>query len=297
LPARDPIYVFADRGEHEVKNIARPVRVYAMSADAVASVPLGAPAASAVAKKWRIPIIALCLVALLATGIGGWWVWRDRTSPFLSSRERPASTAGILGSAVPRLSIIVLPFENLSPDPDQQYFADAITDDLTTDLSRIAGSFVIARNTAYSYRGQVIDVKQIGRDLGVHYVLEGSVRRLAEISVDGGEADIGNLVERRQRFHHQFANLVARNVAPARTFELAHDRVDGALGAVSLEIPLAQGDVDRAGELVAIEWLALPILLDHRQVSQLDTFEGGEPSGAVRTRPAAANGAAIIGRP
>jgi len=73
--------------------------------------------------------------------------------------------------------------------------------------------------------------------------------------------------------------------------------VSGALGAVSLEIPLAQGDVDRAGELVAIEWLALPILLDHHQVSQLDTFEGGEPSGAVRTRPAAANGAAIIGRP
>jgi TolB-like protein/Flp pilus assembly protein TadD len=77
----------------------------------------------------------------------------------------------------PRLSIVVLPFENLSNDPEQEYFADGITDDLTTDLSRISGSFVIARSTAFTYKGKPIDVKQISRDLGVRYVLEGSVRR------------------------------------------------------------------------------------------------------------------------
>jgi TolB-like protein len=76
----------------------------------------------------------------------------------------------------PRLSLVVLPFANLGNDPDQEYFVDAITDDLTTDLSRISGSVVIARTTAFTYKGKAADVKQIGRELGVHYVLAGSVR-------------------------------------------------------------------------------------------------------------------------
>ena len=77
----------------------------------------------------------------------------------------------------PRLSIVVLPFGNLSEDRQQQYFADGLTDDLTTDLSRLAGMFVIARNTAFTYKGKPIDAKQIGRELGVRYMLEGSVRQ------------------------------------------------------------------------------------------------------------------------
>jgi TolB-like protein/class 3 adenylate cyclase/Flp pilus assembly protein TadD len=82
--------------------------------------------------------------------------------------------------SLPRLSIVVLPFANLSNDPDQEYFADAITEDLTTDLSRIPGSFVIARSTAFTYKGAAVDVKQIGRELGVRYVLEGSVRSVSD---------------------------------------------------------------------------------------------------------------------
>ena len=77
----------------------------------------------------------------------------------------------------PRLSIVVLPFANLSDDPEQQYFADGITEDLTTDLSRIADMLVISRNTAFTYRDKPINAKQIGRELGVRYVLEGSVQR------------------------------------------------------------------------------------------------------------------------
>jgi TolB-like protein len=77
----------------------------------------------------------------------------------------------------PRLSIVVLPFTNLSDDRDQQYFADAITEDLTTDLSRIEDMFVISRNTAFTYWNKPVDTKQIGRELGVRYILEGSVRR------------------------------------------------------------------------------------------------------------------------
>src|SRR4029077_20688314 len=78
----------------------------------------------------------------------------------------------------PRLSIVVLPFANLGGGPKQQYFADALTDDLTTDLSRIADMLVISRNTAFTYRDKPADTRQIGRELRVRYALEGSVRRL-----------------------------------------------------------------------------------------------------------------------
>ncbi len=83
-------------------------------------------------------------------------------------------------ATAPRLSIVVLPFENLSDDKEQDYFADGITDDLTTDLSHLEGSFVIARGTAFTYKGKPVDAKAIGRELGVRYLLEGSVRRVGE---------------------------------------------------------------------------------------------------------------------
>ena len=80
-------------------------------------------------------------------------------------------------SGPPRLSIVVLPFANMGGDPEQEYFVDGVTESLTTDLSGISGAFVIARNTAFTYKGKAADVKQIGRDLNVRYVLEGSVQR------------------------------------------------------------------------------------------------------------------------
>jgi TolB-like protein/class 3 adenylate cyclase len=91
------------------------------------------------------------------------------------TRAKPAPTPE--KSAPPRLSLVVLPFANIGGDPEQEYFADGVTESLTTDLSRISGAFVIARNTAFTYRAKAADVKQIGRDLGVRYVLEGSVQR------------------------------------------------------------------------------------------------------------------------
>src|ERR1700720_4788235 len=88
-----------------------------------------------------------------------------------------APTAIAQPFVAPRLSIVVLPFANLSNDPDQQYFADGITEDLTTDLSQVANMFVISRNSAFTYKDKPVDAKQIGRELGVRYVLEGSVQR------------------------------------------------------------------------------------------------------------------------
>jgi len=91
---------------------------------------------------------------------------------------RPERSGG--SRSVPPLSIVVLPFANLTNDPEQRYFADGITDDLTTDLSRIENAFVISRNTAFTYTDKPVDTRQIGRELGVRYVLEGSVRRSAD---------------------------------------------------------------------------------------------------------------------
>jgi adenylate cyclase len=132
----------------------------------------------------RVALLATSIVAAIAIGTAVWWAWPKGNSPVVpvqaslatSVQRAPATEA----KPAPRLSIVVLPFSNLSNDPDQEYFADGITDDLTTDLSRISGSFVIARTTAFTYKGKPIDVKQIGRELGVRYVLEGSVRRTGD---------------------------------------------------------------------------------------------------------------------
>jgi TolB-like protein/class 3 adenylate cyclase/Flp pilus assembly protein TadD len=119
---------FVDLGEKALKNIARPVRVFAIG--------------------------------------------RGR-----ENSEAPRASSTPEKSAPPRLSLVVLPFANIGGDPEQDYFVDGVTESLTTDLSRLSGSFVIARNTAFTYKGKSFDVKQIGRELNVRYVLEGSVQR------------------------------------------------------------------------------------------------------------------------
>jgi len=97
-----------------------------------------------------------------------------RDKPGLGTRDRPVM---VDTASPPRLSIVVLPFANMGSDPEQEYFADGVTESLITDLSRISGSFVIARNTAFTFKGKAVDVKQVGRELNVRYVLEGSVQR------------------------------------------------------------------------------------------------------------------------
>jgi TolB-like protein/DNA-binding winged helix-turn-helix (wHTH) protein/Flp pilus assembly protein TadD len=121
----------------------------------------------------RAIIAAAVSVPLVLAGIA-WWRW---PAPALPAAGTPMVAAAPGPAVAPRLSIVVLPFANLSDERDQQYFADGITDDLTTDLSRLADMFVIARNTAFTYKDKPIDARRIGRELGVRYVLEGSVRR------------------------------------------------------------------------------------------------------------------------
>jgi adenylate cyclase len=171
-------YSFEDRGEHSVKNIARPVRVYALRPEAVADLPLaGVPIALSRRRRSVVAPITAAIAAVLVIATLAWWVW----PPTRSSSTTPAAVAATTSVAqplvAPRLSIVVLPFANLGNDPDQQYFADGITEDLTTALSQIPDMFVISRNTAFTYRNKAVDTKQIGRELGVRYVLEGSVQR------------------------------------------------------------------------------------------------------------------------
>ncbi|HLY45121.1 MAG TPA: winged helix-turn-helix domain-containing protein [Stellaceae bacterium] len=130
----------------------------------------------------------------------------------------------------PRLSIVVLPFSNLNDDPEQQYFADAVTEDLTTDLSRIAGSFVISRNTAFTYKDNPVDTKRIGAELGVRYVLEGSVRRTgSQVRVNAqlidAEADAHLWAERFVRDTGDLFSLqdeITRRIATTLNIELVN---------------------------------------------------------------------------
>jgi adenylate cyclase len=178
-------YPFEDMGEQSVKNIARPVRAYAMSSAVVASVPLvSTPARPSPARRLISPqraAISAGLAAAIGIGIVTCWTWPQGSTPAVAVPAVSVQTPpAIVSAPAPRMSFVVLPFENLSTDPDQEYFSDGITDDLTTDLSRISGSFVIARNTAFTYKGKPVEVKQIGRELGVRYVIEGSVRRAGD---------------------------------------------------------------------------------------------------------------------
>src|SRR3954454_7604316 len=118
-------------------------------------------------------VVAAAMASVLIVAGGLWWLWPSPKAP--SSATLTAPVAASLSA--PRLSIVVLPFANLSNDPEQQYFADGITEDLTTDLSRLRNVLVISRNTSATYKDKHIEAKQLGRELGVRYVLEGSVRR------------------------------------------------------------------------------------------------------------------------
>ena len=155
---------FVDLGEKDLKNIARPVRVYAIRADA-------------------------------------------EIAPSSSAPTRPEP---------PRLSIVVLPFANLSGDPEQDYFVDGVSESLTTDLSRIGGSFVIARNTAFDYKGRRGDVKEIGRELNVRYVHAG-------MPTSGRHKSIGKIKQPQPMWGHpvpaRWNFVVRKNIPVASTIE------------------------------------------------------------------------------
>ena len=225
-------YPFQDMGVQSVKNIARPVRAYALRPEGLAARSHPGLRAS----RRRLPIMAAAAAAaLLAAGIV-WWLWPETFLPRAGKPADPATASATPMPAppaatsisqplvAPRLSIVVLPFSSLSDDREQQYFADGITEDLTTDLSRLAKMFVISRNTAFTYGNKPIDTKQIGRELGVRYALEGSVRRSggqvrvnaqlidaetdAQLWAEGFDGDVGDLFAPQNEITSRIANAL-----------------------------------------------------------------------------------------
>src|SRR5713101_2107779 len=169
---------YEDAGEQEVKNIARPVRVFRVMLEGGAATRTTTKAKEpSLRKHWRGGVFSLAGLALIAAVI----VFVQH----LSLRP-PTTTASIPPAQSPALtlpdkpSIAVLPFTNMSGDREQEYFSDGITDDLITSLSRMPDLFVIARTSTFTYKGKAAKVQDISRELGVQYLLEGSVRKAAD---------------------------------------------------------------------------------------------------------------------
>jgi TolB-like protein/class 3 adenylate cyclase/Flp pilus assembly protein TadD len=177
-----------DLGPTHLKNIAEPIRVYALEADASV-----------------------------------------RAKP---ASDKPTPAPALAKSGPPRLSIVVLPFANLGGDPEQDHFVDGVTENLTTDLSRIRGSFVIGRNTAFTYKGKAVDLTQIGRELNVRYVLEGSVQRAGNrmrVNVQFIDAETG---------HHLWAERFDKPLADL--FDMQDEIVARLAGALNTQLVVAE---------------------------------------------------------
>ena len=211
-------------GEQTVKNINKPVRVYKVV------VSPGTPGQAAVASKEQIHRswlkTTLIVAAVLILGLGAVAIWRFYLHP-LSSETKP--------KLPDKPSIAVLPFDNMSDDPQQEYFSDGLTEDIITGLSKIPQLFVIARNSSFIYKGKPVKVQQVGRDLGVRYVLEGSVRKAGErIRITAQLIDAGT-------GHHIWAERYDRDLKDI--FSLQDEITEQIL--TSMEVKLTTGEQAR----------------------------------------------------
>ena len=208
-------FPFVDCGEHALKNISRPIHVYRISGGVLPNV------SGRITRRAsrRTRIVAAFAAALIVAVAGAWFGLQQ----FISG-----SSAGPPNLGTPRLSIAVLPFVNLSGDDGQNYFADALTEDITSDLSRISGSFVISRSSAATYRDQRIEAKRIADELNVRYLLEGTVRRaktgvLVTAALTDGKTGQQLWSERYEKSGgdiYTFQNEVTGRVARALNLEL-----------------------------------------------------------------------------
>lgn len=180
---------FADLGEQNLKNIDRPVRAYAAVRDGPGlatqtertrqgrpSPPMGwirtrlTPVGGALAST--------AIVGAVAAGLVVYWnVGRAVRTEALQKGQETQREAAARPDIAPRLSLVVLPFANLNDDPEQDYFADGITTDLTTDLAQMPGAFVIGRGTAFTYKTKQVDLKTLGKELGIRWAVQGAVQR------------------------------------------------------------------------------------------------------------------------
>jgi adenylate cyclase len=247
-------YPFEDRGEQSLKNIVNPIRVYALGAEKIAGLPSDEAASEPPKKAWRRHA-AIIAAAVICTGALGaaWRYIAPWAVPKIDSRAGlPTALTAPLGSIMqagaPRLSIVVLPFTNAPRDAEQEYFAEGMTEDLTTDLSRIPGSFVIAPQTAFAYKGSPVDVRQIGRELSVRYVLQGSVRRITDsLRINAQLVEAANAAQLwAERFDGQVAEL-------AKVQDQVTQRIAGALNVALVDAESQRAQRERPNNPDAVD--------------------------------------------
>ena len=167
---------FEDTGGHQVKNIDRPVRAYRVYPDALGQGRISTSVATRLKRlKWPAAAFVAVIAALVVARQFGVFPIREASPEF-----DPASVERMAFALPDKPSIAVLPFNNMSDDPAQEYFVDGMTEDLITDLSKISALFVIARNSVFTYKDKPVKAQQVAEELGVRYVLEGSVRRAGD---------------------------------------------------------------------------------------------------------------------
>ena len=170
---------YEDIGEHPVKNISVPVQVYRIPMDSAVR---DAGIKKNGLRRFQWPTLALCAVLI---SVGSVTVWNRYLKPSIPAEVAKSGRVavpakGTESAAAEQPSIAVLPFDNMSNDPEQEYFVDGMTEEITSRLSRSSDLLVIARNSAFAYKGKAVKVQQVGEELGAEYVLEGSVRKPGE---------------------------------------------------------------------------------------------------------------------
>ena len=219
---------FTPLGEQRVKNIAELVRAFTVAGASGGRPAIAVSHTGGVSVRTRFLGAGAAAALLIAAGGGGWWLWSGRHA----GPEVTAVSSSTQPFSAPRLSLVVLPFANYSNDPEQEYFVDGITEDLTTDLSRIQGSLVIARNTAFTYKGKQVDARQIGRELGVRYVLEGSVQR------SGNQVRVNAQLVDAETGAHLWADRFDRDIGDL--FALQNEITARIARALQSQLPIAE---------------------------------------------------------
>jgi class 3 adenylate cyclase/TolB-like protein len=181
---------FEDMGPQTLKNIAEPIRVWrakfsdSEAPEEMSEKPVSTGAGGLLGKaRGHLKLLGGALTSVAAVGavglFGYWNVWDTARIDVSQDRDRQKTQreAAARPDIAPRLSLVVLPFANLNNDPEQDYFSDGITTDLTTDLAQMPGSFVVGRETAFTYKGRQIDLKTLGKELGIRWAVQGAVQR------------------------------------------------------------------------------------------------------------------------
>ncbi len=211
---------FADAGTHEVKNVAEPVHAYRVLAEGET-----APGRRGLRKAPRLILAATAAAVVVIAIVAGVMLWPggEPEDPILAMPTGP--------------TIAVLPFTNMSGDPEQEYFSDGITEEIITELSRRSNLFVIARNSTFRYKGQSVDVRQVGQELGARYVLEGSVRKA------GGTIRVTVQLSASTDGTHLWAETYERELSGENLFDVQDQITENVVGAIGGQY----GAIHRAG--------------------------------------------------